>query len=186
VAIIVLAPGAKKRAKPLIRSNDNLNPRKVLSAVLFLFRIYSLLYVSLFSFFCHFAHVRWFPLSLCPVPIRNLPLPGRSCIKVALIDHTSHSLLPPSSTQLAGTTLLRFFTAYTLFYINPVLKLLFFWGGEVFLTLEDGTDKLSWNVGKGSLRNSPERISHLLRGGSVKSRRLICRADEPVLQRKLN
>ena len=40
-----------------------------------------------------------------------------------------------------------------------------------FLTLEDGTDKLSRNVRK-TLRNSPEeRISHVLRGGSLKLRK---------------
>jgi hypothetical protein len=122
--------GPKTELHPLIRSNDNLNPRKILSAVLFMFRIYSLC-VLLLLFLLSLCSCRWFPLSSSPVPIRNLPLPGRSCFKVALIDHTSPSFLPPSATLLAGRTLLRYFTAYTISYINPILKLLFFfcvWG----------------------------------------------------------
>ena len=47
--------------------------------------------------------------------------------------------------------------------------------GFGFLTPEDGTDRLSRNVGKKyhySLRNNTEeRISHLLRGGSLNHRR---------------
>jgi len=144
-----------------------------------------LFYVFCFSFFCHFAHVDGFLLSPSPVPIRNLPHPGRSCFKVALIDHTS------SLTPATFTTLLRFFTAYSFPYINAVLKFVFFFlgGGGDSWPLKMGPigcpETSEWNYHY-SLRNSPERISHLLRGGSLKSRRLVFRGDAPVLLRKSN
>ena len=68
---------------------------------------------------------RWFPLFLSPSPVRNFNsryVPLQSSIDA----YTFPSLLPPASTLLAGTKLLRLFTAYTLHYINPVLGLLSF------------------------------------------------------------
>ena len=63
---------------------------------------------------------RWFPLFLSPAAVRNFN--SRNVPLQNSIDaYTFPSLLPRASTQLAGTKLLRLFTACTLHYINPVL-----------------------------------------------------------------
>ena len=62
--------------------------------------------------------------------VRNF-LSWKVFLQISTDEHTSPSLLPPASTQLAGTTLLRLITTHTLPHINPTL------GFHIFSIHED-------------------------------------------------
>ena len=57
----------------------------------------------------------------CPATVRSL-LSCKVFLQISTDEQTTPSLLPPASTQLAGTTLLRPITTHTLPCINPTLR----------------------------------------------------------------
>jgi hypothetical protein len=77
--------------------------------------------------------------------VRNF-LSWKVFLQIGTDKHTFPSLLPPASTLLAATKLLRLITAHTLPCINPTLGFHFFIFG--LLALEEGTNMLSRNVSK--------------------------------------
>ena len=110
-----------------------------------------------------------FPVFLSPAPVRNFTLPELFASKQHWCLH-SHPL-PPASTLLAGTKLLRLITVCTLPDINSVLGfpafLLDSWPLRMGLIGCPETSVRNYHY---LLCNSiEEHNSHLLRGGNLKS-----------------
>ena len=102
----------------------------------FIFYIFQFLSFS----FSHFAHIDDFPY-LPPLHLLVIFSPGRSYFKVAMMS----TFLPFATNLLAVTTLLRSYSRPNILYEHLISDSGYLLG---LLTIEDGTDKLSRNVGK--------------------------------------